>query len=454
MLRCLISRLREGIPRGAGVDLRNRHRATRSHLFGCWWPLVRLARSLLRPLPGNPRDESESARERRWQLFVPRMVVRCATVSDRRAGHFARYNVLWLTSVHSPQTACWPLAGRWQRRRSARICSRCRNSIPARPDHRLSLSLLLRTEEPWLHAVAAVIAIGSKFVFRVDGKHIWNPAGFAIVLLLLGRTACGFRRDSGDRRYGSPRSCAFSPSSVRARRAVRHRHLLSGRACNPPAAAGPLARRPLAIPLQSAPKRVAVDLLLLHDLGSARRPDVAVWDAYVRRRRRLLGPICVFHADATGAYAIALIASLRSSFSSSAFPRAVRDHEEGEDQQRPALELMQRDRERVAEPNGPRSRRVACATERRWRCRSGAPRAARGWRKSTGAWRTIPSIPCPGEIHTPFALEAGARLRSPAGFPDVLAIHPKDKFRAIAMTAATACSHAPRCAAAGSARGR
>ena len=30
----------------------------------------------------------------------------------------------------------------------------------------------------------AVIAIGSKFVLRVDGKHIFNPAGFAIVVLL------------------------------------------------------------------------------------------------------------------------------------------------------------------------------------------------------------------------------------------------------------------------------
>jgi Na+-transporting NADH:ubiquinone oxidoreductase subunit NqrB len=29
-----------------------------------------------------------------------------------------------------------------------------------------------------------VIAIGSKFVLRIDGKHIWNPAGFAIVVLL------------------------------------------------------------------------------------------------------------------------------------------------------------------------------------------------------------------------------------------------------------------------------
>jgi enediyne biosynthesis protein E5 len=48
----------------------------------------------------------------------------------------------------------------------------------------LSLSLLLRADEPWLHALAAVIAIGSKFVLRLDGKHIWNPAGFAIVVLL------------------------------------------------------------------------------------------------------------------------------------------------------------------------------------------------------------------------------------------------------------------------------
>jgi Na+-transporting NADH:ubiquinone oxidoreductase subunit NqrB len=50
----------------------------------------------------------------------------------------------------------------------------------------LSLSLLLRAEEPWLHAVAGVIAIASKFLLRIDGKHVFNPAGFAIVVLLLG----------------------------------------------------------------------------------------------------------------------------------------------------------------------------------------------------------------------------------------------------------------------------
>jgi len=49
----------------------------------------------------------------------------------------------------------------------------------------LSLSLLLRADEAWLHALAGAIAIGSKFLLRIDGKHIWNPAGFAIVALLL-----------------------------------------------------------------------------------------------------------------------------------------------------------------------------------------------------------------------------------------------------------------------------
>jgi len=53
----------------------------------------------------------------------------------------------------------------------------------------LSLSLLLRADEPWIHAAAGVIAIASKFVLLLDGKHIFNPAGFAIVVLLFAATS-------------------------------------------------------------------------------------------------------------------------------------------------------------------------------------------------------------------------------------------------------------------------
>lgn len=49
----------------------------------------------------------------------------------------------------------------------------------------LSLTLLLRTELIGLAAAAATIAIGSKFLIRVHGKHVFNPANVALVTLML-----------------------------------------------------------------------------------------------------------------------------------------------------------------------------------------------------------------------------------------------------------------------------
>ncbi len=49
----------------------------------------------------------------------------------------------------------------------------------------LSLTLLLRTDEIMLASIAAIIAIGSKFLIRVGGKHVFNPANVALVTLML-----------------------------------------------------------------------------------------------------------------------------------------------------------------------------------------------------------------------------------------------------------------------------
>jgi Na+-transporting NADH:ubiquinone oxidoreductase subunit NqrB len=49
----------------------------------------------------------------------------------------------------------------------------------------LSLTLLLRTELIGLAAAAAAIAIASKFLIRVRGKHVFNPANVALVSLML-----------------------------------------------------------------------------------------------------------------------------------------------------------------------------------------------------------------------------------------------------------------------------
>lgn len=49
----------------------------------------------------------------------------------------------------------------------------------------LSLTLLLRADTALLAACAAGIAIGSKFLVRYRGKHVFNPANVAIVLTML-----------------------------------------------------------------------------------------------------------------------------------------------------------------------------------------------------------------------------------------------------------------------------
>ena len=49
----------------------------------------------------------------------------------------------------------------------------------------LSLTLLLRTDLVVVAAAAAAIAIGSKFLVRVRGKHVFNPANVAIVSLMV-----------------------------------------------------------------------------------------------------------------------------------------------------------------------------------------------------------------------------------------------------------------------------
>ena len=48
-----------------------------------------------------------------------------------------------------------------------------------------SICLLLRNDQIWLPMLAAVIAVGSKFILRYDNRHIFNPANLALVLITL-----------------------------------------------------------------------------------------------------------------------------------------------------------------------------------------------------------------------------------------------------------------------------
>jgi Na+-transporting NADH:ubiquinone oxidoreductase subunit NqrB len=49
----------------------------------------------------------------------------------------------------------------------------------------LSLCLLLRTNSLALAIAAAIVTVGSKFVVRIKGKHLFNPTNFGVVAMIL-----------------------------------------------------------------------------------------------------------------------------------------------------------------------------------------------------------------------------------------------------------------------------
>ena len=49
----------------------------------------------------------------------------------------------------------------------------------------LGLCFLFRSNFWWMAALTAALAIASKFLIRVNGKHLWNPTNFALALMML-----------------------------------------------------------------------------------------------------------------------------------------------------------------------------------------------------------------------------------------------------------------------------
>jgi hypothetical protein len=49
----------------------------------------------------------------------------------------------------------------------------------------LGLCLLLKANSPIIFFLAAVLAIAQKFVFRINHKHLWNPANFGIIAAIV-----------------------------------------------------------------------------------------------------------------------------------------------------------------------------------------------------------------------------------------------------------------------------
>src|SRR5688500_1068783 len=64
------------------------------------------------------------------------------------------------------------LSGKWPHLASAYISG-------------ISVGMLVRSPAFWPYALCSAISITSKYVLRVDGRHLWNPSNFGIVAMLV-----------------------------------------------------------------------------------------------------------------------------------------------------------------------------------------------------------------------------------------------------------------------------
>lgn len=49
----------------------------------------------------------------------------------------------------------------------------------------ISIGMLIRSPEFWPYALCSAISITSKYVLRIEGRHLWNPSNFGIVAMLV-----------------------------------------------------------------------------------------------------------------------------------------------------------------------------------------------------------------------------------------------------------------------------
>jgi enediyne biosynthesis protein E5 len=70
-------------------------------------------------------------------------------------------------------------------RKSVPFLQRLKNGIPSVLISSFGLSLLLKTNYWWVAVFAAAVSVLSKYILRINGKHIFNPSALGIVVALL-----------------------------------------------------------------------------------------------------------------------------------------------------------------------------------------------------------------------------------------------------------------------------
>lgn len=86
------------------------------------------------------------------------------------------YTTYFITGL-TVQFVCEYFSGK----KNVPLLQRLKNGIPSVLISSFGLSLLLKTNYWWVAVFAAAVSILSKYIFRINGKHIFNPSALGIV---------------------------------------------------------------------------------------------------------------------------------------------------------------------------------------------------------------------------------------------------------------------------------
>jgi Na+-transporting NADH:ubiquinone oxidoreductase subunit NqrB len=116
---------------------------------------------------------------RRFQMdpryLAPVLVTVVLVVGQVTTGFLESWSRTFLaiaTAIATELVLARVFVGRWPHLASAYISG-------------ISVGILVRSPELWPYALCSALTITSKYVLRVDGRHIWNPSNFGIVAMLL-----------------------------------------------------------------------------------------------------------------------------------------------------------------------------------------------------------------------------------------------------------------------------
>jgi Na+-transporting NADH:ubiquinone oxidoreductase subunit NqrB len=100
------------------------------------------------------------------------MVLLAGQVSFGFLESWSRTLLAIVTSIAAEAVLSRVFAGRWPHLASAYVTG-------------ISVGMLIRSPEYWPYALCSAISITSKYLIRVDGRHIFNPSNFGIVAMLV-----------------------------------------------------------------------------------------------------------------------------------------------------------------------------------------------------------------------------------------------------------------------------